>query len=77
MNFLWPQSLWLTLALPVLPALYLLLLRRRGKPALRYSSLRVAAKHRAAASGGATCRPHCSGWLVQCCCWPLRVRSSR
>jgi len=41
MNFLWPQYLWLMLALPVLPALYVLLLRRRGKAALRYSSLEV------------------------------------
>jgi len=39
MNFLWPQYLWLMLALPLLPALYVLLLRRRGRPALRYSSL--------------------------------------
>ena len=41
MNFLWPQYLWLMLALPLLPALYLWLLRRRGKPALRYSNLDV------------------------------------
>ena len=41
MNFLWPQYLWLMLALPLLPVLYLWLLRRRGKPALRYSSLAV------------------------------------
>ena len=41
MNFLWPQSLWLMLALPLLPALYLWLLRKRGKPALRLSSLSV------------------------------------
>ena len=39
MNFLWPQDLWLLLALPLLPALYVWLLRRRGKQALRYSSL--------------------------------------
>ncbi|MBC8055239.1 MAG: VWA domain-containing protein [Rhizobiales bacterium] len=41
MTFLWPQSLWLMLALPLLPVLYLWLLRRRGRPALRYSSLGV------------------------------------
>jgi Ca-activated chloride channel homolog len=41
MNFLWPQFLWLLLALPLLPLLYLWLLRRRGKPALRYSNLDV------------------------------------
>ncbi len=42
MSFLWPQNLWLLLALPLLPALYLWLLRRKGKPALRLSSLGVA-----------------------------------
>ncbi len=42
MNFLWPQNLWLMLALPLLPVLYLWLLRRRGKPALRLSSLSIA-----------------------------------
>jgi Ca-activated chloride channel family protein len=41
MTFLWPNSLWLMLALPLLPVLYLWLLRRRGKAALRYSSLEV------------------------------------
>jgi Ca-activated chloride channel family protein len=39
-TFLWPQSLWLTPALLALPVLYLWLLRR-GKSALRYSSLAV------------------------------------
>ena len=47
MNLLWPQSLWLLLALPLLPALYLWLLRRRNKAALRYSNLDMV---RAAAS---------------------------
>lgn len=41
MSLLWPQNLWLMLALPLLPALYLWLLRRPGKPALRVSSLNV------------------------------------
>jgi Ca-activated chloride channel family protein len=41
MFFLWPQYVWLMLALPLLPALYLWLLRRRGKRAVRYSSLGV------------------------------------
>jgi Ca-activated chloride channel family protein len=42
MHFLWPQNLWLMLALPWLPLLYLWLLRRRGKHALRVSSVAVA-----------------------------------
>jgi Ca-activated chloride channel homolog len=41
MTFLWPHNLWWMVMLPLLPALYLWLLRRAGKPALRYSSLRV------------------------------------
>ena len=41
MFFLWPEYLWLMLALPLLPAIYVWLLRRRGKPAVRYSSLGV------------------------------------
>ena len=41
MTFLWPQYLWSMVALPLLPALYVWLLRRRGKRALRYSSLAV------------------------------------
>jgi Ca-activated chloride channel homolog len=41
MHFLWPHNLWWMLLLPLLPALYLWLLRRAGKPALMYSSLRV------------------------------------
>ncbi|GAB3769055.1 VWA domain-containing protein [Ramlibacter monticola] len=39
MQFLWPQFLWLLLALPLLVGLYLLLLRRKKKLAVRYASL--------------------------------------
>lgn len=42
MSFLWPSNLWLLLLVPVLPLVYRWLLRRRGKPALRLSSLAVA-----------------------------------
>ena len=41
MHFVWPHNLWLMAALAVLPLLYVWLLRRRGKRALRYSSLGV------------------------------------
>lgn len=41
MHFLWPHNLWWMLVLPLLPVLYLWLLRRGGKPAFMYSSLRV------------------------------------
>ncbi len=39
MNFLWPQFLWLLLAVPLLLAVYVWLLRRRKRLALRYASL--------------------------------------
>ena len=39
MKFLWPQMLWLLLAVPLLVATYVALLRRRKKRALRYASL--------------------------------------
>lgn len=48
MSFLWPQSLWLMAALPLLPAVYLWLLRRGRKRAVRYSSVSIA---RAAVAG--------------------------
>ena len=40
-SFLWPQLLWLLLALPLLVLLYLWLLRRRKKLAVRYASLAI------------------------------------
>ncbi|MES3000017.1 MAG: VWA domain-containing protein [Pseudomonadota bacterium] len=48
MFFLWPQYLWLMLAVLLLPALYVWLLSRRARQAVRYSNLDVI---RAAASG--------------------------
>ena len=41
MTFLWPQFLWLLLALPVLVVVYVWLLRRKKKLALRYASLAI------------------------------------
>jgi Ca-activated chloride channel family protein len=41
MQFLWPQFLWLLLALPALVGLYVLLLRRKKKMAVRYASLSI------------------------------------
>jgi Ca-activated chloride channel family protein len=41
MNFLWPQLLWLLLALPLLVVGYLWLLQRKKKLALRYASLSI------------------------------------
>jgi Ca-activated chloride channel family protein len=39
MTFLWPGLLWLLLALPLLVAAYVLILRRKRKAALRYANL--------------------------------------
>jgi Ca-activated chloride channel family protein len=41
MIFLWPEFLWLLLALPLLVLVYLWLLRRKKKTALRYASLSI------------------------------------
>ncbi len=41
MNFLWPQNLWLLVALPLLVLLYLWLMKRKRKTALRYASLSI------------------------------------
>jgi Ca-activated chloride channel family protein len=55
MIFLWPQFLWLLLALPLLALLYLWLLRRKKKLALRYASLSIV---REAMGAGQTIRRH-------------------
>lgn len=39
MTFIWPQMLWLGIAVPALVIAYLLLLRRKKRLALRYASL--------------------------------------
>jgi Ca-activated chloride channel family protein len=41
MNFLWPQNLWSLLAIPLLVLLYVWLLRRKKKLAVRYASLSI------------------------------------
>jgi len=41
MQFLWPQYLWLLLLLPLLVLLYVALMRRKKKLALRYASLSI------------------------------------
>ncbi len=39
MKFLWPEMLWFLLVLPALAGIYVLVLRRRKKSAVRYASL--------------------------------------
>jgi Ca-activated chloride channel family protein len=50
MTFQWPELLWLLLTVPALVAGYILLLRRKGAGALRYSSLGLV-REAAGASG--------------------------
>ena len=39
MKFLWPEMLWLLMALPLLILVYVLLLRRKARSAVRYANL--------------------------------------
>ncbi|MGV3572276.1 MAG: VWA domain-containing protein [Ramlibacter sp.] len=55
MHFLWPQFLWLLLALPALVGLYVLLLKRKKKLAVRYASLSIVKE---AMAGGPQLRRH-------------------
>jgi Ca-activated chloride channel homolog len=55
MNFLWPDFLWLLLALPLLVMLYVWLMRRKKKLALRYASLSIVKE---AMGAGQTMRRH-------------------
>ena len=73
MSFLWPQLLWLTLVLPLLPVAYLWLLRRRGKVAVRYSSLGVVR----AAAAGRKWRQHLPPALILLACAILLVAAAR
>ncbi|HSI55252.1 MAG TPA: VWA domain-containing protein [Ramlibacter sp.] len=73
MFFLWPQYLWLMLALPLLPLGYVWLLRRRGKAALRYSSLGVVR----AASARRNWRRHVPPALFLIACSALLLATAR
>ena len=55
MTFLWPELLWLLLAVPALIGLYFLLLRRKKKQMLRYANLAMV---RDAISAGQRFRRH-------------------
>jgi Ca-activated chloride channel family protein len=73
MFFLWPHYLWLMLAIPLLPAAYVWLLRRRGKQAVRYSSLVVVR----AASAGRNWRRHVPPALLLLACAGLFLAAAR
>jgi Ca-activated chloride channel family protein len=59
MSFLWPQNLWWMLALPLLPVLYLWMLRRGVRRALRLSSIATARR-----AQGRTWRRHVPPALI-------------
>lgn len=74
MTFLWPQFLWLLLALPLLVFLYIWLLRRKKKMALRYASLSIV---REAMGTGQNFRRHIPPVLFLLSLAAMLVASSR
>ena len=74
MTFLWPQFLWLLLALPLLVAVYIWLLRRKKKMALRYASLSIV---REAMGKGQSFRRHVPPVLFLLSLAAMLVASSR
>ncbi|CAM3451977.1 VWA domain-containing protein [Polaromonas hydrogenivorans] len=73
-NFLWPQFLWLLLALPLLVAAYVWLLRRKKKMALRYASLSIV---REAMGSGQSIRRHIPPLLFLLSLAAMLVAASR
>ena len=74
MTFLWPQFLWLLLALPLLVLLYVWLLRRKKKNALQYASLSIV---REAMGKGQSVRRHIPPVLFLLSLAAMLVASSR
>jgi len=74
MTFLWPEFLWLLLALPLLVLLYVWLLRRKKKMALRYASLSIV---REAMGKGQSFRRHIPPLLFLLSLAAMLVASSR
>lgn len=73
MFFQAPHYLWLMLALPLLPILYIWLLRRRGKLAVRFSSLGTVR----AAAAARTWRQHVPAALLLLACAGLLLATAR
>ncbi|MES2979553.1 MAG: VWA domain-containing protein [Pseudomonadota bacterium] len=74
MTFLWPQFLWMLLALPLLVLLYVWLMRRKKKLALRYASLSIV---REAMGAGQTFRRHIPPLLFLLALAAMLVAASR
>jgi Ca-activated chloride channel homolog len=73
-SFLWPEFLWLLLLLPLLVLLYIWLLRRKKKIALRYASLSIV---REAMGRGQSFRRHIPPLLFLMSLAAMLVASSR
>ena len=74
MIFLWPEFLWLLMLLPLLVLLYVWLLRRKKKMALRYASLSIV---REAMGKGQSFRRHIPPLLFLLSLAAMLVASSR
>ncbi len=74
MNFLWPQFLWLLLALPLLVLLYVWLIRRKKKLAIRYASLSIV---REAMGAGQTIRRHIPPFLFMLALAAMLIAAAR
>jgi Ca-activated chloride channel family protein len=74
MSFLWPQALLLLLLVPALVGLYLFLLRRKAKSAVRFASV---ALMRQALTGGARFRRHVPPLLLLLALVALIVATAR
>ena len=74
MTFMWPQFLWLMLLLPLLILVYIWLLRRKKKMALRYASLSIV---REAMGKGQSFRRHIPPLLFLLSLAAMLVASSR
>ena len=74
MIFLWPEFLWLLMLLPLLVLLYVWLLRRKKKLALRYASLSIV---REAMGKGQSFRRHIPPLLFLLALGVMLVASSR
>jgi Ca-activated chloride channel family protein len=72
MFFLWPESLWLLLLPPLLPLLYLWLLRRGRKVAVRYSSVGLVRE-----AAGRNWKRHVPPALLLLACTALLLAASR
>ena len=73
-SFLWPEFLWLLLLLPLLVLLYVWLLRRKKKIALRYASLSIV---REAMGKGQSFRQHIPPLLFLMALAAMLVASAR